>query len=569
MQFSTPFSKRFFAAGSLSVAALLASGAPGFADSFQLDAEIESVVLYPGAAKIVRAIPYDLPEGEHEIVVELNTAGIDLGSVRISGAGTGGTTLQSVDTRQVEKLADTGDKRRELEDRLKALRTDVAALDRKRSVIQTQEKLVSELAEAIPDALSGGENGSGRIPSADELLSALETLAQAQGQVVDASLELDAERTTLTDEIAAVELELKNLPQRRSVLEAVIRIKNDGNSTGELELSYLTGAASWQPAYDLSLDTEAETLSIRSNADVFQRTGEDWTDIALQLSTARPSGAIDAGPLMGEVITFLPKQPKPSPKVMQRSTSVDREAFAGALADSAVAAPVSEASMVADFSGFKATFTIPGNTTIASSNGKRTVLISDVEADVSVETRATPILTSDAFVHAKGTLPEGVSILPGSATLFRDGDLVGGKRMDVLNAGAEFDFGFGVDDRFEITRTVADRSKGQEGFISSSNVDRTRVTIEITNRHDETRPIRLIDRVPVAIDDTIEVETDFNGDAPSDMRVGDVRGVMGWDFELAAGETRKIDISYTINWPKDQEITRSPIWPDQPNFAAR
>ena len=56
--------------------------------------------------------------------------------------------------------------------------------------------------------------------------------------------------------------------------------------------------AYWAPTYDAMLTTGREdgepTIELVRRADIVQNTGEDWTDVALTLSTTRPTGGTDA-----------------------------------------------------------------------------------------------------------------------------------------------------------------------------------------------------------------------------------------------------------------------------------
>ena len=56
----------------------------------------------------------------------------------------------------------------------------------------------------------------------------------------------------------------------------------------EFELSYVVAGPSWSPHYDVRADTIAKKLTVAYQAQVRQRTGEDWRGVSLRLSTAQP-----------------------------------------------------------------------------------------------------------------------------------------------------------------------------------------------------------------------------------------------------------------------------------------
>lgn len=59
--------------------------------------------------------------------------------------------------------------------------------------------------------------------------------------------------------------------------------------------------ARWQPIYDARIDTGTKerkpSLELVRRAEINQRTGEDWADVALAVSTVRTSRAAAARPI--------------------------------------------------------------------------------------------------------------------------------------------------------------------------------------------------------------------------------------------------------------------------------
>src|SRR5690606_19048540 len=84
-----------------------------------------------------------------------------------------------------------------------------------------------------------------------------------------------------------------------------------------LLLRYQVPSASWQSLYDARLMTGARnvapSLVLIRRAAVQQRTGEDWRDAALTLSTARPASGASAPTLDPSIVDFLPEAPPPRP----------------------------------------------------------------------------------------------------------------------------------------------------------------------------------------------------------------------------------------------------------------
>ena len=75
-------------------------------------------------------------------------------------------------------------------------------------------------------------------------------------------------------------------PTHRQTLIATIDVTDPGPAT--LRVSYVSGWATWRPLYHLQLGPGADRVEIVRFGDVWQDTGEDWSQLRLLLSTAEP-----------------------------------------------------------------------------------------------------------------------------------------------------------------------------------------------------------------------------------------------------------------------------------------
>ena len=69
--------------------------------------------------------------------------------------------------------------------------------------------------------------------------------------------------------------------------EIQVAIEATAETDVELQVTYVVDEASWKPLYDVRLEGQTVTLSYL--ASVTQRSGEDWSGVALSLSTAQPA----------------------------------------------------------------------------------------------------------------------------------------------------------------------------------------------------------------------------------------------------------------------------------------
>ncbi|MDQ3369952.1 MAG: DUF4140 domain-containing protein, partial [Myxococcota bacterium] len=117
---------------------------------------------------------------------------------------------------------------------------------------------------------------------ADRELALRDQLAAARRAVDVAELNLDAE---LDREQRIGSVHAPKLHELRKHVELELIATGTGELT--LHLEYQVAAARWAPSYVARLDGDSASLELR--AVVAQDTGEDWTGVPLQLSTAEPA----------------------------------------------------------------------------------------------------------------------------------------------------------------------------------------------------------------------------------------------------------------------------------------
>ena len=136
----------------------------------------------------------------------------------------------------------------------------------------------------------------------------------ASGMTEAQRLALDAEvkKRDLDRRIEELEKKLGALaPGRNEQTEVKVFVVAGAALDADLTVRYQVRNASWTPRYDARLATGSKTapplLELARRADIVQRTGESWDNIALLLSTTRPT-ANAAAPVIDTVtVDFEPE----------------------------------------------------------------------------------------------------------------------------------------------------------------------------------------------------------------------------------------------------------------------
>jgi uncharacterized protein (TIGR02231 family) len=209
-------------------------------------------------------------------------------------------------------------------------------------------------------------------------------------------------------------------------VEALLEMKSAAAVT--LTLSYIVYSPSWTPAYELRASTDGKKMSLAYNARVRQNTGEDWKNISLQLSAARPQISGNAPELNPWRIDFAPIYPLPgrlTAKLQKRSMMAPAPAAMARAVDMEEAGepmPVEEAVMEA-----KATsvvFSVTGKTTILSDNQLHQSAILIQELPVQFRHTAVPKLFPAAYLKAQAVNTTGAPLLSGETGIFLDNQFV-------------------------------------------------------------------------------------------------------------------------------------------------
>src|SRR4029078_4234316 len=174
-----------------------------------------------------------------------------------------------------------------------------------------QKTLVSNLAQ-LP-AQTPPPHAAASQPDWSQLFSLIgPRVAEAQKAILEAQIktrEIDRQIADLTHKLSA----LAPAPEQRT--EVKVFVNATGALDADLIIRYQVGNASWTPFYDARLATgtrdQEPRLQLVRRASIQQRTGETWDDVALSLSTARPSAGSAAPNLRPMTVDYAPAAPQP------------------------------------------------------------------------------------------------------------------------------------------------------------------------------------------------------------------------------------------------------------------
>ncbi|KAA2312509.1 mucoidy inhibitor MuiA family protein [Pseudooceanicola sediminis] len=522
------------------------------AEDVVISSSVSDVTVFPDGASVHRQSSYDIPAGAHRLVLT-DMPFVDPSSLRLStSAASIGAVAYRDDFVPPRSDAETA-AIEAAQTRIDAVKDQIAAVERR----ARDAELEADAAQARLDFLVqlGRSDSTGAADPArlrdlldlvgTEGLAARKDAAEAR----DRAEAIRKEAEPLQDDLAMAQAALKavqNENTQRSYL--TIEVESDADVSGTLDLTYTSYDAGWQPAYDMSLTTtDAPALTVDRAAYVHQSTGENWTDVVLTLSTARPSGQVQPGDLWPDLrqITDEPVRPMPLARGLS-SAKVTATAEGAMMMD----APAPITASTGTLNGVTFTYDYPRKVSVASAADALKLDLGTLDLTPQVFARAVPMLDPTAYLVASFTNDSGEMLLPTDAVqLFLDGTFVGRRSIDLLADGDEAEYAFGPIDGLRLERRVNDRIEGDRGIIARSNERREEVTITLDNLTARDWDVRLIDRVPYSEQEDLKIAWQADP-MPEVTDVDGKRGILEWRFPLAAGASREVSLDHQITWPE-------------------
>jgi uncharacterized protein (TIGR02231 family) len=540
---------------------VLAGLAAARAQAADLDASsaVDAVTVYPDGASVTRIVTLDLPAGDNSAILKDFPLTLDPSSLRVEGEAGAKLTIGAIDARPPHAAPPANFP--ELDKRIEALKDEYDSLQDTVDAASVRRKFAERFAESAPVGI--GDKGEAR-PIAEwrtAFAAVGEEIASADAAIRDVM----RKQRELTREIARAEQDKAQKPP--SKLEVRIDLAASAATKATLRVTYTVRNARWTPLYDARLDTGAKdrkpSLELVRRAEITQNTGEDWSNVALNVSTvrtARGGNAPDLNSLMVQYPQLQRLMPAAAAPASEHADRVQQFRFgSGGGGDDAFFAKAAEQQAVADVGGFQVMFKIPGRVSLGASEGAKSLRVSTVTLAPDLAVRAVPVRDPTAFLEASFKQNEDAPLLPGRVSIYRDGSFVGRGQMTAAGKDETVRLGFGADDKIKIERAVVKRNEGSAGLIvTTSKTDERLFKTTVRNGHDFPIRIAIEDQLPVSENEEIQVEMLPATTPPTATNLRDKRGVLEWAYDVKPGEVRDIAFAWRVRWPKDKDVVMVP-----------
>ncbi|MEG4858656.1 mucoidy inhibitor MuiA family protein [Microcoleus sp. K1-B6] len=531
-----------------------------------LNTSISEVTVYTDRALVTRRGTVSLTGNERELAIASVPATLETESVRATGAGTVAVRLLGVRTETVFSSEPVGDRTAELTQQIQELQTQRRAINDKITARKIQLKFVEGLSEKSVGFFSSsiakqqvGLNETGELLNflGTNYLKYVSAIAQHEKQ----QRELDKQIKALQQQLGQVQT-----PHSQQSFNIIVAIEPSGSGNFELEVSYVVTRARWTPLYDLRVNTINNQINLNYLAEVNQNTGEDWTGVALTLSTAKPGMGTLPPKLEPWYVDILRSKSPPagefySPRMTRSVASDDSQLGANevplpmmaAPSVSAAPEPIEAQTATAQISkeGGTVSFQVGGNTKIPSDGTPQKVTIFSEIYPFKPEYIAVPRLVSFAYLQAVVVNPlTGATLLPGKANIFRDNTFVGSVQLENVSPGQEYKLNLGIDEGLKIERELVERQVDKK-LIGQQRRMSYAYRLNVTNLHQVQVHLTLKEQLPVSRNEQIKVRSTLT----NPKIVAGEMGLLEWIMSLPPQAKQELYYQFVVEHPPDLTVT--------------
>jgi uncharacterized protein (TIGR02231 family) len=569
----------------LIVAITVFAASVSFADVPTTAGTISKVTVYRGQALVTRIISVDLPLGSSELIVK------DLPDMivpeSIYAQTSDNTKVLSVRYRQKAVRENTREEVKQLDAQIENVKHQIKHTESEHEHSELQWKMFEKLKDFTSTATTS-DLGRGLLTF--EPVESLTRLIEEKG------LEYHKHRMELEDKIAGLKKELELLERKRKELvashsrterEAVLFISRAGGKKIAIKLSYLVNGANWQQQYNLRANYQKSNVLIEYNAVINQTSGEDWNGVALSLSTAEPT-MVAASPILEPMLVGL-SRPVPTQQAqsqgligatqardyqMSRKANIKKGIAANTeLNQLAVSNQVfvlnagqreleqfqEQIAEISRTEGISVTYDLPGRLTLPSRSDQQLVSIASITAKADFTLIATPLLTDYVYLQAQVLNDSDTVLLPGQASMFRNGEFVGRSQLTQVTIGQTFTAGFGIDSQVQVAHELEDKKTRIQG---GNRIDTYYYRIALSNYKNTPVELQLLDRLPYTEENSIKIELEKTEPELSKdseyLRAARKKGILRWDLKLSANtvdlDATVVKYSFTMEYDRNMQI---------------
>ena len=509
-----------------------------------VSSKITEVTVYLQGAQLVHTAETQVSQGKQTVVFTGLSADMQPESVVLECSNRN-VVFQSVSIRNNylkeqtpnAKIAELQEKSALVEEKLATLRAEKSVYAKERDMLFRNE------------AIGGTSNN---VPIA-EIEKAADFFRKRNNEINVFLLKADAEERKLIKESASYTAQLQELNAKENPPTSEVTVVLDAKTRGEaiFTLKYLVRNAGWAPKYDVRAENAVDPVKLDYHANVFNKSGLDWTEVLMILSTSEPLQGAEKPTLetwdIAESTQRIAGVQKNLESVMvmdmksTRSDYLKKEDRGGEVAFQQVA--VQELS---------AEFEIELPYTILSDGKPYVVDVTSYSLPATYMHYAVPKQDADAFLMAKVVGWNTLNLVSGKASVYFAGAYLGQSFINTASVDDTLSLSLGRDKRVALARKKqSELSKRQ--LLGNNEKETFYFETTVRNNRDKEINVLLEDQLPISSNGEIEVAMLEISGAVLEKNTGK----LSWNMKLAPGESKTVTLGYSIKTPKSMKVSKA------------
>ncbi len=549
----------------LAIALMLTEASCAFAlQTVERKAPITQVTIFNDRCEVTRSFSREYQPGDYQVKLTDLPAALFDNSVRASGAGSARARITGVKIETVYRDTVGTAGLKAMQDSMTALDDQGASLDDRAQLLRKEIDYLERIKTASTERWR--ETADAKQPPAQPQWTSLYAFYDARHDAANKELragerskrDLEKKREALRHRI-----DRASRGERTTAKQVLVNLTvSEAGSLG-LSLNYVMLGASWHPLYDIRVSPQDKSVEFGYYGMIYQRTGEDWKDVRVVLSTAQPSvsGAAPAvRPWYLDVARVRyqkgmnEQQARMNVMNVQQKASPAQEIAITAGAGDDEGDDVGVVTAAAEDLGTSYAFTSPGTSDIPSDGEPHKAPIAVETLAAEFEHAAVPRARESAYLKARVVNTTEYPFISGDINIFFGNNFVGTSAINTVVPSEKFNVSLGVDQGIKVTRQkVKDLAEG------TKRVKRTfAYKVKLKNLKPDAAVVTVTEQFPVSRTDKVKVKliAPAFGDESAEFGIKQKpNGVIEWKVRLAPQETQEMPLEYQVEYSSDSGIS--------------
>ncbi len=538
------------------------------------DSKISLVRIYTRGALVTREANVDIETGVTQLTFENLPSSIDKQSITLTASGDMVILSVNYELSYLKEEQKTKEQKK-MEDSLEWVNGELDKMSNLNSVYTEEQSMI------LSNKTIKGDNV---VLTADNIQEVADFYRVRLTELKSRMLEISNEIKKLRKEQTRFTNQLSELKATHNKPTSVIKVSVSSTTRmkSNLVLSYFIRSAGWSPIYDIRAKDISSPIQLNCKAEVYQNSGEDWTDVHIKLSTGNPNlsgsrpnlntwylnyafqpyvynvNGVSNTRTITEVTAAEQKAPMDNLSQLDQEITLEEKEknskdgdndgvakgeFSKNQQSTANYITASKNQLVTDFD-IALPYSVPSDGKVYSID----VQNSNLKADYYY--LAVPKKDRDAFLQARVSGWESLNLLSGTAHVYFENSFVGNTYLNMEITTDTLEISLGRDKRIVVERENVKEISGSQ-FLGNNRVRTMAYEITVRNTKQDSIKIVIEDQIPISNDKDIDVKVIDKSDA----EYNDKTGKLIWKFPIAPAETKKKKFSFSVKYNKNQTVS--------------